>query len=61
MSDTTAKTPNKSDAEPVHPDAHGKLPKDAAEVGADAAVQEEIEETDGTEDAKLDHAVGALD
>ena len=60
MSDTHAKTPNKGGAGSDHPDADGK-PKDTAEVGADAAVQEEIEETDSAEDEKLDHAVEALD
>ena len=61
MSDTNARTPNKRDVGSDHPDANGKLPKDTAEIGADAAVQEEIEEADGAEDEKLDRAVGALD
>ena len=61
MSDTTARTPNNSGAGSAHPDAHGTPHKDKATVGADADVREEIEETEGTEDEKLDRAVGSLD
>ena len=61
MSDTNARSPKKADFGSDRPGADGKLPKDTAEIGADAAVQEEIEEADGAEDEKLDRAVGALD